>query len=253
MSSKETQDTDALAPVAQLPSVHLTAQARIREFILSQRLPPHAPLPPEGELAKRLGISRNSVREAVKALASLGIVETRRGSGLFVGNFTFDALLDSLPYGLQGDLGELRDLLAVRRLLETHMAERVVDLVDDAQLGVLRRILDRMKEVALSGRAFPAEDRAFHLELNSRVGNRVITKLIDIFWQAHHRAASGSVIDDPNPEHTYMAHEAIYAALVSREAEELRLTLDKHYDGIYERLESSTDWTTEHEGSRRQQ
>lgn len=227
--------------MAQSKSVHLIAQERIREFILANRLAPQAPLPPEGELAKRLGISRNSVREAVKALASLGVVESRQGSGLFVGSFTFDALIDILPYGLHGDLSELRDFLAVRRLLETGMANTVIDLVDYEQLAALRGILDRMKSVAESGAAFPEEDRAFHLELNSRIGNRVITRLIDIFWQAHHRAAASSDIVDHNPELTYMWHEAIYAALVSRQAEELRSTLDRHYDGIYERLTTSTD------------
>lgn len=230
----------AIAPVEQTRSIHLRAQESIKDFIAKSQLLPGSPLPPEGALAKQLGISRNSVREAIKALESLGVVETRRGSGLFVGDFTFDVLLDNLPYGLQSDMSELSDLLEVRRVLETGMAHRVLELVDESQLQSLRRVLDDMRSRAEAGSSFPEEDRAFHQQLYAKVDNRVLTKLIDVFWLAHHRTSQSTDIKDPNPYSTYEWHEAIYAALVSRKVADLVATIDRHYDGIYLRLNRST-------------
>lgn len=229
--------TPALEPVEQTKSIHLRAQESIKDFIIRNQLMPGAPLPPEGSLAKQLGISRNSVREAIKALESLGVVETRRGTGLFVGDFTFDVLLDNLPYGLQSDMTALEDLLEVRRVLETGMAHRVAALVDDEQLAGLRHALDEMRARAEAGNSFPQEDRAFHQLLYAKVDNRVLSKLIDVFWLAHHRTALNTDIKDPNPYSTYEWHEAIYSALASRKVDELVATIDRHYDGIYERLD----------------
>lgn len=218
-------------------SIYTRTQESIKDYIVQNQLMPGTPLPPEGALAQQLGVSRNSVREAVKSLETVGVIVTRRGTGLFVGDFTFDVILDNLPYGLQNDMKELTDLLEVRRVLELGMAERAVDLVDDEQLDRLRRILERMREKALSGKAFPAEDRAFHCELYARVGNRVLTKLIDVFWLTHHKTAASTDIEDPNPVSTYEWHEAIYEALAARNSADLKTRIDRHYDGIYQRLE----------------
>ena len=85
---------------------------------MENRLAAGAPLPPEGELAQQLGVSRNSVREGVKALESLGILEMRRGVGVFVKAFSFEPLLANLTYGLGDALTQIADVIAVRRALE---------------------------------------------------------------------------------------------------------------------------------------
>ena len=229
-------ETPIINPVEQPRSVHLRAQDSIKDYIISGKLLPGAPLPPEGTLAKQLHISRNSVREAIKALESLGVVETRRGSGIFVGDFTFDVLLDNLPYGLQSDMSELADILEVRRVLETGMAQKVLDLIDEVQIKGLRAILDQMRVRAEDGQSFPDEDRAFHKQLFAKVDNRVLSRLIDVFWLAHDRAAQHSDLVDPNPLSTYQWHEEIFSALTSGKADLLLENIDQHYDGIYARL-----------------
>ena len=81
-------------------------------------------LPAETELARQLGVGRNSVREAVKALESLGILEVRRGSGLFVRDFSLEPLLNSLPYAMMSDVDDLADVFEVRRILEVGVIEQ---------------------------------------------------------------------------------------------------------------------------------
>jgi len=78
----------------------VTIQDKIKKYITDKRLNPGDLLPPEGLLAENLGVSRGSVREAVKSLESLGIVESRRGDGVRVREFNFDSVFDFLSYGL---------------------------------------------------------------------------------------------------------------------------------------------------------
>ena len=91
-------------PLQRPPSLPETVQTAIRNFIADNNLRTGDALPPETQLTKQLGVSRNAIREAVKSLEMVGIVEVRRGSGLFVGDFSLDPLLDNLPYGLMSDL-----------------------------------------------------------------------------------------------------------------------------------------------------
>src|SRR5688500_18764171 len=145
-----------------------STQERIKEYILSHRLRGGDALPPEGRLAQDLGISRTSVREAVKALESLGILETRPGVGLFVRSFSFDPIVDNLGYSLAFDKHKLAELLAVRKQLEAGFVEEVAARATPAQLRVLRSVVDRMGErVAHETQTtnFQEEDRFFHRTL----------------------------------------------------------------------------------------
>ena len=75
------------------PSLHVSVQESLRSYIAENHLEAGAPLPAEGDLAQQLGVSRNSVRESIKALESVGVLEVRRGSGVFVKAFSFEPLL----------------------------------------------------------------------------------------------------------------------------------------------------------------
>src|ERR671912_516559 len=107
-----------IKPLTKPPSLHVTVQESLRGYIEDNQLKAGDALPPEGYLAQQLGVSRNSMREAIKALESVGILETRRGIGVFVKAFSFDPLLEHLAYGLRGSLREVGELVEIRRVLE---------------------------------------------------------------------------------------------------------------------------------------
>jgi DNA-binding FadR family transcriptional regulator len=79
------------------------AQEQLKLFIARRELRPGDPLPSEGALAEDLGMSRLVLREATKSLEALGIVEARHGEGVFVSAFSFEPILDNLPYGFAAD------------------------------------------------------------------------------------------------------------------------------------------------------
>jgi DNA-binding FadR family transcriptional regulator len=187
-------------------------------------------LPSEGELARQLNISRNSVREAVRSLEALGIIEARAGAGLFVRDFSFDPILNNLAYGLLSNLKELNDMIQVRYYLEVGMAELAVAAATDEQFAQLRVILERMHAAAKNGIYSPEDDRAFHQVLWERANNTILPKIIDIFWIILYNAqANGAVPDVSDPIDTYHRHRELADALEKRDLKALQAAMTRHW------------------------
>jgi DNA-binding FadR family transcriptional regulator len=219
------------------PLLHQMVQAQIKTHIIDQQLRPGDPLPSEAELAQRLEVSRTSVREAVKALEVLGIVEVRHGTGLFVKNFSFDPIFANLPYAVLSDVKEVTDFLEVRFHLEYGMAERIIESLAEEQLEHLRSILGHMEDFARQGKYSPADDRAFHAGLYQNVDNPILAMILDLFWelfrQARDRSALAEVAD---PLETYERHVGILQALETGDVGVLRSAIARHYIGLEKRL-----------------
>ena len=226
----------SLRPLDRPPLLHQSVQNAIRAYIIDNNLQPGDPLPPETELGRQLGVSRNSVREAVKALESLSVLEVRRGSGIFVRDFSFEPLLDNLQYGLLFDVHELAEFLQVRRVLETGMIEDAMQIMNEEQLQTLEQIVERKHERAQRGEHFVKEDREFHQRLFERLGNQTFLKLLDTFWLAFRKASELAAIVDTQPLVTYQAHADIVEAVQAGDVARARVALDQHYAGLEGRL-----------------
>jgi DNA-binding FadR family transcriptional regulator len=218
------------------PLLHHTVQEALKEYVVRSGLKSGDALPSEAELARQLGVSRTSVREAVKALETIGILESRRGSGVFVGEFSFDPLVESLPYGLMGDTRSIAELLDVRCTLEVALVDRAIALRSPEQVEALRGTLARFRALAERREPLGTEDRAFHQQLFMNLENRVLVGLIDVFWRSYTRAAQHIDLVNVDPMATYRDHVAVFDAFVAGDADATRRTLDHHYHGIRELL-----------------
>lgn len=220
--------------------LHRQVQDAIRDFILSNDLAPGDGLPSEGQLAELLGVSRNSVREGVKALEVQGVIEARVGSGLFVRSFSFDPILDGLPYGLLVDLDTVGHLLHLREVLDLGASNQIVGAVAEEQLAVLSATLEQWAEAAAAGE-YPAElDRRFHAQLYGELDNPLLQKLSNLFWDAFQHVSNNATIPDlpdmRDPGQTLELHRDIYEALADRDADRLRSAISAHYPGIWSAL-----------------
>src|SRR5688572_1855652 len=194
--------------------LHQATQQAIRHYIVANRLRPNDPLPPEGELAEQFGVSRTSVREAVKALESLGVLEARARVGLFVGSFSLDRVLDNLAYSLLVDRDSVVELLQVREHLEASFIPLVAARATPNQLRALRSVVDRMGACAVRGEAFVEEDRFFHRALYEPLRNQLLIKLVDVFWTVFRRLQQDALVeDDPDPVRAWEDHRRIVEAL----------------------------------------
>lgn len=148
---------------------------RIQKAILQGEFTPGDRLPPERVMAERYGVSRSILREAVKHLASLGLLRTEPQSGTYVTDYGKEASLEFLVYLMDNndslDPDILRSLLEFRDLLEVGAAERAAESGDEDFIGELERRLDALHDAGDNPVARAERDYEFHAAVIERTGN----------------------------------------------------------------------------------
>lgn len=205
---------DSTAQVQRVP-LYRRAQEELKRYIERHNLRAGDSLPPESVLATELGMSRLSLREATKSLESLGVVEARQGEGIFVKPFSFDSILDNLPYGLFVYGKSLQDLFQVRQGLETGLIGMVADAITPADLDALDSLVEEMAEHARRGQPIVEPDRAFHLALFRSLDNHLVLRLIELFWDAYHRLRQEVHPAPSDPTRVHRIHAGVVHALRS--------------------------------------
>ena len=222
--------------LARGPVLNRVIQERIKQYITENRLTSGDLLPPEGQLAIDLGVSRGSVREAVKALESLGIVEVRHGDGVRVRAFNFDSVFDLLSYGLVFDPVKAAEILQIRVWLEVAALADAISQISDAELDQMAALLDRWEEKAACNEDTSADDRAFHRLLYRPLGNDSLSGLIDIFWVIYHSLPIQSIGVDHQPLTTVKAHRELLAAIRSRDVSLAMQRMREHFRNLEARM-----------------
>ncbi|GAA4999116.1 MULTISPECIES: FadR/GntR family transcriptional regulator [Streptomyces] len=220
-------------------------QREVMQLILDRKLPAGAALPTETELMTDLGVSRNSVREALKALQALDIVEIRHGYGTYVGQASLTPLVDGLTFRtlaqLDDETGALAEILQVREVLEEGLIRRVAATLSEEELDRLEEVVARMEEAGREGVPFPELDREFHELLYASLGNALVPQLLGAFWTVFRRVAGvRGWTDDPAPEVTVRRHRDIVTALRARDVEGAQRAMADHFRGIESRAAQAT-------------
>ena len=211
------------------PTVTDEAIARIRELIVSGRWGPGDRLPREADLALELGLSRNSLREAVRALSLVRVLEVRQGDGTYVSSLEPDLLLETTAFvtHLLRDHTVL-ELFEVRRLLEPAAAALAAVRMDDAGREALRSELERMQTAGDVAELLDA-DTAFHSVIARAAGNAVLSALLDGLAARTMRARlRRGRADRDAPSDTIAEHVRIYEAITSRDPELTRALAAAH-------------------------
>ncbi|MGP3971073.1 FadR/GntR family transcriptional regulator [Streptomyces sp. 6N223] len=212
-------------------------QERIKQLILLRRLAPGDALPTESELMRHFGVSRNSVREALKALQAVNIVDIRHGFGTFVGSLSLDSFVEGVVFraAVRHRHGEpsLYELLEVREALESGLIGSVSGRVPEADLAALRELVETMKrEAATEGRVTAATDRAFHIALYRSLGNHLLSEVLDAFWAALHRVREELREVHQDPHVTHARHQDILTALEAGDGPAAADAMRHHFAGI---------------------
>jgi DNA-binding FadR family transcriptional regulator len=200
--------------------VSVTSEAieKVKEMIRSGELQPGTKLPRENELADRLGLSRSSLREAVRALAALNVVEVRQGDGTYVTSLTPEVLLDVVGFGI--DLvtdPSLVEVFEVRRFLETAATAAAANSITDDELASLRECMDRMTR-AETVEELVRVDEEFHHIVSNATGNSVLVALMDNLSSRTLRARLWrGVVERGALERTKQWHRAILEGLEARD------------------------------------
>jgi GntR family transcriptional regulator, transcriptional repressor for pyruvate dehydrogenase complex len=192
---------------------------QIRGLIRSGALPPGARLPPENELAMQLGLSRNSMREAVKALELVRVLDVRRGDGTYVTSLEPRLLLEGLGLAvelLQDD--SILSVVEVRRLLEPAATGLAAERITDDGLRALETRLEEMEAAGTDAERQVAADAAFHLDVYAATRNQTLLSVLDGLASLTLRARIWrAVVEADAITETLHEHRAIFSALEARD------------------------------------
>lgn len=223
-------------------SVTDDAIARIKAMIVEGRFQPGTRLPKEEDLAAELGVSRNSLREAVRALTAMKILVVRQGDGSYVSSLEPGLLMETLAFASDVSQGMTAlQLLQTRRLLEPQVTALAAHVITDEQVERLRGILDRSEQAA-DTEEFVALDAEFHRQIVALVQNPVLSVLSQVLSTPTQRVRIlrgdrvGRAI-----ETVYAEHRAILDALAARDVALAAATATVHVAAVEQWLRASLE------------
>jgi GntR family transcriptional repressor for pyruvate dehydrogenase complex len=195
------------------------AIASIQELILNGELRPGARLPPENELAAQLGIGRSSIREAIKALALIRVVDVRQGDGTYVTSLEPRLLLEGIGFAIelvQDD--SILEILEVRRLFEPVATGLAAGRIDDATLERLVACVESMEQAGDDQEQLVHWDQNFHATIFEATGNPTLMSILEGLSSRTVRARTWrGVIEGDAAAQTVREHRAIHQALAARD------------------------------------
>ena len=205
---------------------------KLRGLVAQGVLKPGDRLPSERELCKRFGVGRTSVREALKPLIAIGLLEGRMGSGTFVAAET-GQFQKSLQWGLLSDLQSRDDLVETRHMLETNAAYWAAERAGKENLAVIRVTLNGMKENLGHPAIFQNFDADFHFEIARATQNRMLYRLINVIrgqiqtWIGE-RLALTPDRSEILARTSLAQHRKIFAAIEAKDGPAARAAMDRH-------------------------
>jgi DNA-binding FadR family transcriptional regulator len=222
--------------------VALTDEAidKIKGMITSGELGPGDRLPKEADLAERLGLSRNSLREAVKALSMIRVLDVRQGDGTYVTSLEPNLLLDALSFVVDFHRDDkVLQFLEVRRILEPAATALAAERMADDGITHLQAILDRLgAEPTIE--ALVQNDLEFHHQIAAGSENDVLCSLIDGLSGPTTRARIWrGLTQEGAADRTREQHQAIVDAIAARQPEVARSWATVHIAGVEQWLRSA--------------
>jgi DNA-binding FadR family transcriptional regulator len=230
-----------------VPPARFSAQARLRalqsdimELILDRELEVGDALPTENELCVALGVGRNTLRESLKVLQALGVIEVRHGFGMFVAPSNFEALADGLIF--RGRLSlrhhglEALQLVDVRQALESGLIGSSMDVMGADQLAAIEESVVRMEDLAAMGEPFVEADSEFHSRLFAPLNNELLLNLLGVFWKVYgkiHAEIGPGTEDLPA---LAALHRNVYTAVAAGDKARAADELGLHFAGIRRRI-----------------
>jgi GntR family transcriptional repressor for pyruvate dehydrogenase complex len=205
---------------------------RVKAMIAEGRLKGGDRLPPERDLAEKFVVSRTSVREALRALESLGLVEIRPGEGTFIRQMSIDALVEPLARLLVSEREATGELFEARRLLEPSLAALAATRATPEEIQEMERILEAQAQEIAAGRTGLAQDAQFHAAIGTAAHNRAITRIAHAVMDLLTQSREESLNIPGRPTRSHEDHRRVLAAVRARDAEGARRAMLEHLEAV---------------------
>ena len=214
---------------------------QIRTLIKSGEFSAGARLPPERDLAKQLGVSRPSVREALIALEVEGLVEVRIGSGIYVQEAGIAHAVNGEGEATAGPF----ELIRARYVIESECAALAAKVGKKVQIHAIAEALSSMEREVSSQHPAQSGDRQFHMRIAEATGNSALVAVVKMLWDERSAPLYTQLethYDTPSLwEAAINEHRAVYKAIAVRDVNAARAAMQRHLNQAYKRFSTSWD------------
>jgi GntR family transcriptional repressor for pyruvate dehydrogenase complex len=190
---------------------------QIKTMMAEGRLASGDRLPPERELAEKFLVSRTSVREALRALESLGLVEIRPGEGTFIREVSVDRLIEPLALVMVAKRESIAELFEARRLIEPAIAGLASSRATPDEIQEMERILEAQAREVAAGRTGFEQDARFHAAIGRAAHNEAITRIAHAVMDLLTQSREESLNTPGRPTRSHQDHRRILEAIAGRQ------------------------------------
>jgi len=204
------------------------------ERLILKKLKPGDKLPSERELAEILQVSRSSIRDAIRSLELVGLVEPRQGAGTIVRERSAESSVNPFTDTLKRRQELVTELLDFRKMLEPPLAARAATHASAEDISEMEEILQRQEEKQDQGNVAIAEDAEFHYSIALASGNSVVLKVIDTLMDLLRETRENSLQVLGRSQKSLAGHRRILAAIKRHDAEAAKAAMRRHIEDVEE-------------------
>jgi GntR family transcriptional regulator, transcriptional repressor for pyruvate dehydrogenase complex len=205
---------------------------QVKGMIAEGRLKSGDQLPPERDLAEKFVVSRTSVREALRALESLGLVEIRPGEGTFVREVSVESLIEPLALVMLSQREALGELFEARQLIEPALAALAARRATPEDVQEMERILEAQAKEVAAGRTGLEQDAQFHSAIGAAAHNRAITRIAHAVMDLLRQSREDSLNTPGRPDRSHNDHRRLLAAIRGRDENAARQAMIDHLEAV---------------------
>ena len=214
--------------------IHEDVFHQIHQLIKEGRLRARDQLPSERELADTFKVSRTSVREALRALETQGLIVTRTGAGNFVADLPVESLIGPLARLLIGEKRALADVFEMRKLIEPQIAALAAERASRKDISQLKRIVAKQADAVSRGETGVEADAELHLSISHATRNQALQKLVSGLMEMLSRSREESLQTDKRRASSIATHRRIISAIERHDRSKARSEMLRHIEQVEE-------------------
>ena len=204
--------------------------AKQLERLILKKLQPGDKLPAERELAEMFGVSRSSIRDAIRSLELVGLVEPRQGAGTVVREISAESLVNPLTTVLARQ--QISELLDFRKMLEPPLAARAATHASVEEITEMEEILRRQDDKVRRGELAIEEDSEFHYNVAMASDNSVVLKVLDVLMDLLRETRERALQVEGRPQKSLAGHRRILMAIKRRDPAAAEDAMRRHIQDV---------------------
>jgi GntR family transcriptional regulator, transcriptional repressor for pyruvate dehydrogenase complex len=201
---------------------------QIRMLIENGKVKRGDQLPTERELSETFRVSRATVREAIRTLESMKLVQSRQGDGTYVLSSSEETLVQPLAAALFHEQDDIHDIFFIRKIIEPYVAQLAAENATNEEIKILTDIVTAHEDAIASGRSCTEFDSAFHAHLARMTKNRVLERLLSALVDLLEKTRDEYLQNEERAKKSFIGHHAIFTAVKNGDCTAARAAMTRH-------------------------